>query len=331
MESKMSSRLEQLVNSLSDIILEYCDMPTEAPSFVLLSDKASSTEENLTEQIHQFNKNTDLMELIANMENNPHKQHRQSLMEYLFYGIKLLQPIVNNQFPLNERDATNLQKPLVALIDNLRILLNTSKTMSISVATNNDARLDIYGYNDCNAGRIIRENLFTPLKIPVTAANEDIQQFIKDLFNEHQCSRLYLDNERLQHNNLASIQENIKLFTENEALKESNEHLKAELKSLTRTYKEKWADLVETFQAEIDAQSRQRTDSKSQAFSSEKAPNYISNLGVFSYFNIAAKAFFFENNDSDTETEKNDSEKDDLEIDEAQRNNDDYSDFILNV
>lgn len=193
---KMSSRLEQLFNALSDIILEYCHMPDEAPCFVLISDIDS--EVNSEEQIHQFDKHTELDELILIMENNPNKKHRVPLMRYLSSNIKLLRPHFDNVLPMDETTTTHLQQKLIQLIDNLCSLLNASKTTSIPVPSEQDIKTHLLGCYDCKSGNIIQKTLFSPLKISMHMSKENIDQLIKDIINENQCQRFIVENKRLE-------------------------------------------------------------------------------------------------------------------------------------
>lgn len=239
------SRLQKLVNSLISLITTYSAIQTSEkyPLEPLLKKSQSKLIEALDEIINK-----------ATTKKGYDK--RRPLLDYIFYEIKLLKPLVDKDEPLTKEEYKNVRNHLVVLINTTRKILQALPTEIVSVNYNNE-KIDLVGTvyyslwpkkSYCRSGDIICQWYADPRVFP--QYEFDAKDFISELVEEHQNALLVpsleIKNKKLEEQNLG-LQDDSKELRENaELLKEATFKLEGEKSDLEIKLKELRAEHEKT-------------------------------------------------------------------------------------
>lgn len=185
-------RLQQLFVSLENIINTYCN--------ILLKDEPVLVERTNNEDVSYSNIPMDERINLATASNI-----RGPLMHYILYGFEQLKPLMEVPVILDRNASLILQNKLVQLIVDLKRLIETSQSTAINISYDNKT-VPIYGcIRDgffsrglSKSGIMVQDMLFAKLNLPVNAQENQIEQFIVDALNEHQCELLKRENEQVR-------------------------------------------------------------------------------------------------------------------------------------
>ncbi|HHF7345860.1 TPA: hypothetical protein ACPSKB_002290 [Legionella feeleii] len=218
------SRLQNLVNSLVSVILNYTD-PKRLKGH---------TEESLLQKSHE-DLIKDLTQLIKDATAS--YETRRTLLDYFLYELNTLKPLADKSTPLGEAELKRIETHLLALITNTQDLLKIDKTSSLPVSYNEedrDATVKISGFIDggnfysstCRSGQVIQRwhEGIEKLSVFPTDSLKDAPLFLDHIIDEHHSAIL------LPH--LAA--ENRGLKVENTRLSESEALAKREKEALQK-------------------------------------------------------------------------------------------------
>lgn len=248
------SRLQNLINSLIEVIVDYYETQTQ---------KDYSLEALLKMP------NEELMSTLQTLINDATKVYktRSNLLNYFFYEISTLKPVVDAPEPLNEIDCMAIHERLFKLITNIKTLLETSQSSTISVSYDNKSK-DIYGFirgamgywTLCNSGQLIQDKFINVLNLPVDNSVKTLNGFIVTMIDEHQTALqlplLTKENKQLKEENTAlrevstQTQEQVsELQKKIQDLQEQKNILENQLQSL-KNEQEKMSDELERLRIE---------------------------------------------------------------------------------
>jgi hypothetical protein len=189
-EFLMPSRLKQLSMSLESIVLEYYGPLPKTVEYLEVSGKKTQenneAEDSASEAFH-----SDELQVVVSLEEHIQTVsakkgvERATLMQYLAYGVRLINTCLENPFPLTEEASKNLKRELISLIVNMQTLSAGSKTEHIGVVYDNTESI-IHGCNDCTSGNLIRKKLF----LVWNPTSKDIEEYVTESIDEHQNALL---------------------------------------------------------------------------------------------------------------------------------------------
>ncbi|CEK11195.1 alanine--tRNA ligase [Legionella hackeliae] len=243
------SRLQTIINSLAQVILDYgVSQRLKTESLKVLLKKP----------------HLEFIEALQTVINDGTKDYvkRLSLLNYLLFEIKQLKPLVDRDIPLREEERLLVQQHLQALIVNIQLLLRTSQSTEVPITYNKkEERIPGFmrgimeGYYPCNSGHIIEKAFLKPLQLsdyePAT-----VSSFVEELLKEHQqeIAIPFLSKENalltsrivdLQETNASLVKEKLSLESQKqeginsiEALTHENEQLRKTAKTLEGENKE---------------------------------------------------------------------------------------------
>ncbi|KTC94956.1 hypothetical protein [Legionella feeleii] len=247
------SRLQNLVNSLVSVILNYTD-PKRLKGH---------TEESLLQKSHE-DLIKDLTQLIKDATAS--YETRRTLLDYFLYELNTLKPLADKSTPLGEAELKRIETHLLALITNTQDLLKIDKTSSLPVSYNEedrDATVKISGFIDggnfysstCRSGQVIQRWHEGIEKLSVFPADslKDAQLFLDHIIDEHHSAillphleeenrRLKVENTRLSESEALAkrekeaLQEKLRILEEREKLSaEENKRLQKELELISES------------------------------------------------------------------------------------------------
>ena len=179
------SRLQNLVNSLVSVVLNYTD-----PKGL-----KGQTEESLLQKSHG-----DLVKERTKLIEDATASYgtRRTLLDYFLYELNTLKPLVDKSTPLDEVELKRIKAHLRALITHTQGLLKIDKTSSLSVSyieEDRDKTVQISGFIDagtlysstCRSGQVIQRWHESIEKLSVFPDDnlKDAQLFLDHIIDEH--------------------------------------------------------------------------------------------------------------------------------------------------
>lgn len=247
------SRLQNLVNSLVTVILNYTD-PKRLKG---------QTEEGLLQKSHG-----DLIKDLTQLIEGATASYvtRRTLLDYFLYELNTLKPLADKSTPLDEVELKRIKIHLLALITNTQDLLKIDKTSSLPISYNEEDRdktVQISGFIDggtlysstCRSGQVIQHwhEDIEKLSVFPTDSLKDAQLFLGHIIDEHHSAILLPHLEKENHQLKV---ENTRL-SESEALekreKEAAQKKVAELEEKLRALEEQNRRLQEESQKREEA------------------------------------------------------------------------------
>lgn len=167
------SRLQNLVNSLINVIVDYYSSQTYKKLSL----------DNLLKLSHT-DLEKELKDIIDASIKGKGYDRRRPLLEYFLYEITSLKPLVDNPEPLGEIKAQYVHNNLVKLIEITRKLLGMQKNINISVKYNHKT-VELMGSKSCQSGRSLKLWLTDYNIFPKD--DFDSKSFITTIISEHQA------------------------------------------------------------------------------------------------------------------------------------------------
>ncbi|WP_019217364.1 hypothetical protein [Legionella tunisiensis] len=237
------SRLQNLVNSLVTVVLNYTD-PKRLKGH---------TEESLLQKSHD-----DLIEDLAQLIGDSTVSYvtRRTLLDYFLYELNTLKPLADKSTPFGEAELKRIKTHLLALITNTKNLLKIDKTDSLSVSYNEEERdvsVEIFGFIDggtlysstCRSGQVIQHwhEDIEKLSVFPTDSLKNPQLFLDHIVDEHHTAillpHLIEENQRLKEENRRLSQSEALAKSEKEALQKKLNRLTNYKKNFALLKKEK--------------------------------------------------------------------------------------------
>jgi len=232
----MPARLSQLATLFETIIFKYYGPRPKDLTHTPVSSEQTDVDEFIQVDLESVGMEGYILAAAARKKSFD----RVPLMNYIAYGIKLINTVLASSKPLDEQASNELKQQLNQMIMDLRSVLAESKTVQVTVNYNDDTVM-INGCCGCASGIIIQDVLFSNLK----NLGRDDGVYITDIVNAHQSPLL--------------IQANLHLTAE--LLKQSKasqdlvqEHRVENLRLTTELSKQSKAsqDLVQKHRVEIE-------------------------------------------------------------------------------
>ena len=224
------SRLQRLVHSLIQVLVDYNEAKTRSPK--VMEQYLKMSHEELMGALDHM-----IIEATTNSS-------RGSLLKYFRFVINELKPLIDKIEPLEEKEEDLIKDNLVAIMANCMNLLDLSQSNSITVFFD-DRTAELYGFRrslyfgataPCESGQVIEKVLLKPFGFSGKESPEKIRAVISLMIDEHKEGLLPVQQMAKQIKVLTS--ENELLRHKIDSAKEKDTNIIEAMENLTRDHAE---------------------------------------------------------------------------------------------
>ncbi|WP_392538212.1 hypothetical protein [Legionella sp. 227] len=194
------TRLEELIYSLTTVILRYHDGQPKVKQLVTETDEELLQAKYLicAKEIIQ-NQEIPFKIYLSNLIKQCNDSGRSPFLNYLLHEVASLKALLDQKKSLEPIQLEEYTNQIAQLFIDLKRLLDTPKSKTYKVTYSKTAEspavpnplygLKIKGYFEdglCNSGDILKDSVLKPFKITILSSNEDLKNIAKQICNEHQ-------------------------------------------------------------------------------------------------------------------------------------------------
>lgn len=194
------TRLEELLYSLTTVILRYHDSQPKVKKLVTETDEEILQEKYLIRAIEIIqNQELNFKIYLSNLIKQCTDSGRSPFLYYLLHEVASLKALLDQKKSLESIELQEYTNHIAQLLIDLKRLLDTPKSKTYKVTYSKTADgpavpiplsgLKIEGYFEdglCNSGEILKVGVLKPFKITTHSSNEDLKNIAKQICNEHQ-------------------------------------------------------------------------------------------------------------------------------------------------